>query len=193
MVRFWSRIINSQFVFYVLYNKLSVRVLSGIKHSTIASCLYTCLIKHSCSFIIQYIKYYTVHSILLILAPPPPRPIWFEIKWDNILLSEGWFPVLRFFDLRIRTGCSEHANSFIDAYWAYVRKKKHWKSALSEGEYQYFLEMLMYHEYHSVVFLLCASKHPEISLNMILPWHFNNKKIFNQNRRKCVSGVSEIR
>ena len=34
-----------------------------------------------------------------------------------------WFPVLRFFDLRIRTDCSEHVNSFIDAYWAYVRKR----------------------------------------------------------------------
>ena len=35
---------------------------------------------------------------------------------------KGWFPVLRFFDLRIRTECSEHVNSFIDAHWAYVRK-----------------------------------------------------------------------
>ena len=37
--------------------------------------------------------------------------------------SKGWFPVLRFFDLRIRTECSKHVNSFIDAYWEYVRKR----------------------------------------------------------------------
>ena len=34
---------------------------------------------------------------------------------------KGWFPVLRFFDLR--TECSEPVNSFIDTYWAHVRKK----------------------------------------------------------------------
>ena len=34
------------------------------------------------------------------------------------------FPVLRVFNLRVRiTECSEHVNSFIDVYWAYVRKK----------------------------------------------------------------------
>ena len=39
-----------------------------------------------------------------------------------------------FFDLRIRTECSEHVNSFIDAYWANVRKKKthHWKIAFKD-------------------------------------------------------------
>ena len=39
------------------------------------------------------------------------------------LTRHGWFPVLRFLDLRIRTECSEHVNSFIDAYWAYARKR----------------------------------------------------------------------
>ena len=38
--------------------------------------------------------------------------------------------MLRFFDLRIRTECSEHVNSSIDMYWAHVRKKnagkQHW-------------------------------------------------------------------
>ena len=39
-----------------------------------------------------------------------------------------------FFYVRIRTECSEHVNSFIDAYWAHVRKRTlkrthHWKTA----------------------------------------------------------------
>ena len=42
--------------------------------------------------------------------------------------SKGCFPVMHSFYVRIRTECSEHVNSFIDAYWAYstyvnVRKK----------------------------------------------------------------------
>ena len=43
---------------------------------------------------------------------------------------------MRSFDLRIRTECSEHVNSSIDAYWAYVlyvnvRKTHHWKTAFN--------------------------------------------------------------
>ena len=42
------------------FNKLAVRVLSGIKHSAIASCFN--LIKHSCSFIKQYITIYFLND-----------------------------------------------------------------------------------------------------------------------------------
>ena len=48
-----------------------------------------------------------------------------------------------FFDLRIRTECSEHVKSFIDADWAYIRrwtlkKTHHWKTASRT----YFQELL---------------------------------------------------
>ena len=56
-----------------------------------------------------------------------------SVRRESICLvrfSKGCFPVLRFLtDLRIRTECAEHVDSFIDAYWAHsienvnVRKK----------------------------------------------------------------------
>ena len=50
----------------------------------------------------------------------------FDDKW-RLFFSDAFFYV------RIRTECSEHGNSFIDAYWAYVRKRslkaQHWKTA----------------------------------------------------------------
>ena len=50
----------------------------------------------------------------------------------NVTCIYLWFDKIRlravsqwcvFFYVRIRTECSEHVNSFIDAYWAYVRKR----------------------------------------------------------------------
>ena len=39
------------------------------------------------------------------------------------LVLKAVFQWCVFFCVRIRTECSEHVNSFIDAYWAHVRKK----------------------------------------------------------------------
>ena len=54
---------------------------------------------------------------------------WLACRWVFI----GQISSAFFRPIRIRTECSEHVNSFIDAYWANVSKKKkhHWKTAYS--------------------------------------------------------------
>ena len=58
----------------------------------------------------------------------------------------------------------------------------------------FFLELLVYHGWVPLccITFIVMPENAWKSLNMILAWHFNHKKIFYQNGQKCISGMSKI-
>ena len=62
------------------------------------------------------------------------------IHWMHVFtdLPQGLISSAAFFRPTIRTECSEHVNSFIGAYWAYVRKRTYKYAALENSFYSIF-------------------------------------------------------
>ena len=74
--------------------------------------------------------------------------------------------------LRVDFQCSEHVNSFIDAYWAHVRN--HWKTALSHwSEWRHCLSEWSKWRHQTEKFKCCYLRKCQMSLknpSVILHW-----------------------